>query len=43
MKTIENVRANLEVITKPLLLRDEFFTALSPHRREPYIDEEMNF
>ena len=41
MKQIENVRSNLEVIQKPTMTRDEFFEALGPIRRKPYIDDEM--
>ena len=41
MKKTEHVRANLEVITKPLLMRDEFFQALGPMRRTPFIDDEL--
>lgn len=33
MKRIDNVRANLEVVQKPLMTREEFFTALGPFRR----------
>lgn len=38
MKQTSHVRANLEVITKPLLMRDEFFTALGPMRRELFVE-----
>jgi len=43
MKETEHVRANLEVIKKPLMTRDEFFKALHPHRRTEFIDDEMSF
>jgi hypothetical protein len=36
------VRANLEVITKPLMMRDEFFTALAPIRRAPFVEEDLD-
>ena len=42
MKQVENVRANLEVITKPAMTRDEFFEALGPIRRKPFIEDEMD-
>lgn len=41
MKKLENVRANLEVIKKSLLTREEFFDVLKPHRRQEYIEEEL--
>mmetsp|Transcript_4755 Transcript_4755/g.8136 ORF Transcript_4755/g.8136 Transcript_4755/m.8136 type:complete len:162 (+) Transcript_4755:983-1468(+) len=43
MKQMENVRANLEVISKPILSREEFFEALGPYRRQPFVGEEMDF
>jgi len=43
MKQNENVRSNLEVVQKPLLTREEFFSALGPHRRLEFVDEEMDF
>ena len=43
MKSIDNVRANLEVVQKPMMTKDEFFNALSPHRRTEYVDAEMDF
>ena len=43
MKKQDHVRPNLEVVGQPLMTRDEFFTALSPHRRTEFIDEEMDF
>jgi len=41
MKELEHVRSNLEVIKKPLLTREEFFIALRPHRRQEFIEEEL--
>jgi hypothetical protein len=38
MKKVDNVRANLEIVEKPAMTRDEFFEALAPHRRKEYID-----
>jgi len=43
MKQNDHVRANLEVVQKPLLTREEFFLALAPFRRTPFIDDEMDF
>jgi hypothetical protein len=43
MKHNDHVRANLEVVQKPLLSREEFFLALAPFRRTEFIDEEMEF
>lgn len=43
MKQTEHVRANLEVIQKPMMTREEFFFTLSPHKRQPFIDDEMDF
>lgn len=43
MKKNDHVRANLEVIQKPLLTRDEFFAAMGPYRRPEFIDDEMDF
>lgn len=42
MKDMVNVRANLEVVKKPHMTRDEFFETLKPHRRSEYIDEEID-
>ena len=42
MKQVDHVRANLEVVSKPLLTREQFFEALVPGRRMEYIDEEMD-
>jgi aryl-alcohol dehydrogenase-like predicted oxidoreductase len=42
MKQLENVRGNLEVIKKPLMTREEFFDTLKPHRRQEYIEEELD-
>ena len=42
MKQMENVRGNLEVIRKPLMTREEFFDTLKPHRRQEYIEEELD-
>jgi hypothetical protein len=42
MKQLENVRSNLEVIKKPLMSREEFFDLLKPHRRQEYIEEELD-
>ena len=41
MKSTEHVRGNLEVIQQPLLTRDEFFVAIEPHRRQPFIEEHI--
>lgn len=41
MKQVENVRGNLEVIKKPLMTREEFFDTLKPHRRQEYIEDEL--
>jgi len=38
MKQVDNVRANLEVVQKPVMTRDEFFEALAPHRRKAFVD-----
>ena len=43
MKQNDHVRANLEVVQKPLLSREEFFAALGPFRRTEFIDDEMDF
>lgn len=43
MKSTDNVRANLEVVQKPPLTREEFFEALVPGRRIEYTDDEMAF
>jgi aryl-alcohol dehydrogenase-like predicted oxidoreductase len=42
MKQLEHVRSNLEVIKKPLMKREEFFDTLKPHRRQEYIEEELD-
>lgn len=42
MKQLENVRGNLEVVKKPLMTREEFFDTLKPHRRQEYIEEELD-
>ena len=42
MKKMEHVRANLEIVGKPVMMRDEFFESLGPIRRKPFIDEEMD-
>lgn len=42
MKKMEHVRANLEIVGKPVMTRDEFFESLGPIRRKPFIDEEMD-
>lgn len=42
MKKQSNVRANLEVIQKPMMTREEFFDALKPHRRHEFIEEELD-
>jgi aryl-alcohol dehydrogenase-like predicted oxidoreductase len=42
MKQVEHVRSNLEVVTKPLLMRDEFFQALGPIRRSAFIDMDLD-
>ena len=42
MKQYVNVRANLEVIKKPLMKKEEFFEALRPHRRSEFIEEELD-
>ena len=42
-KRDDHVRANLEVVQKPLLTREEFFAALGPFRRTEFIDDEMDF
>jgi hypothetical protein len=42
MKQLEHVRSNLEVIKKPLMTREEFFDTLKPHRRQEYIEEELD-
>lgn len=41
MKSVEHVRGNLEVIQKQLLSREEFFAALGPIRRRPYVEDEI--
>ena len=43
MKNMEHVRANLEVIQKPMLTRDEFFGCLGPYRRTAFVEDEMEF
>ena len=42
MKEVEHVRGNLEVIKKPLMSREDFFETLKPHRRQEYIEEELD-
>ena len=42
MKQLENVRSNLECVKKPLMSREEFFDTLKPHRRQEYIEEELD-
>jgi hypothetical protein len=42
MKKVENVRANLEIVQKPVMTRDEFFEALAPHRRKEFVDQELD-
>lgn len=42
MKDMEHVRGNLECIKKPLMTREEFFDTLKPHRRQEYIEEELD-
>ena len=42
MKNPENVRGNLEVVKKPLMTREEFFDTLKPHRRQEFIEEELD-
>ena len=41
MKQQEHVRGNLEVIKKPIMTREEFFDTLKPHRRQEYIEDEL--
>ena len=43
MKEPSNVRANLEVIKKPLMTRQEFLEAIKPVRRTEFIEEELDF
>lgn len=38
---MENVRGNLEVVKKALMTREEFFDTLKPHRRQEYIEDEL--
>ncbi len=42
MKQNEHIRSNLEVTQKPLMSREEFFTALAPHRRTPHIEQHLH-
>lgn len=42
MKQVEHVRGNLEVVRKGLMTREEFFDTLKPHRRQEYIEEELD-
>jgi hypothetical protein len=41
MKKEDHVRANLEVVTKSQLKREDFFEALGPFRRQPFTNDEM--
>ena len=41
MKDLEHVRGNLEVVKKAIMSREEFFDTLKPHRRQEYIEEEL--
>lgn len=42
MKEVEHVRGNLEVVKKAPMTRNEFFDTLKPHRRQEYIEEELD-
>lgn len=42
MKENEHVRGNLEVTRKAPMKREEFFDSLKPHRRQEYIEEELD-
>ncbi|CDW83369.1 UNKNOWN [Stylonychia lemnae] len=42
MKRNEHVRGNLEVVRKALMKREEFFDSLKPHRRQEFIEEELD-
>ena len=42
MKDVEHVRGNLEVVKKAIMSREEFFDSLKPHRRQEYIEEELD-
>ncbi len=42
MKDVEHVRGNLECIRKAMMTREEFFDTLKPHRRQEYIEEELD-
>jgi 3-dehydroquinate synthetase len=42
MKELEHVRGNLEVVKKAIMSREEFFDTLKPHRRQEYIEEELD-
>lgn len=43
MKNPVNVRANLEVVQKPLMTRSEFFDGIKPVKRSPFIEEDLDF
>ena len=43
MKKPTNLRANLEVIKKPLMTRSEFLDAIKPIRRTEFIEEELEY
>lgn len=43
MKEPSNIRANLEVIKKPLMTRSEFMDAIKPIRRKEFIEEELEY
>ena len=43
MKNPSNVRANLEVIKKPLMTRSEWMDAIKPIRRTEFIEEELEY
>jgi len=43
MKQAEHVRANLEVVRKPPMNRQEFFEGIRPLRRTEYIEDDLDY
>lgn len=41
MKQQANIKSNLEVATKPVLTSQQFFDILSPKKRQPFVEKEL--
>jgi hypothetical protein len=43
MKEQDHVRQNLEVVRRPLLTREEFFSGIKPIKRSEFIEGALDF